>query len=114
MEHCLFCRIVKNEIPSGKVLETEKVLAFHDLHPQAPIHILFIHKNHHANINETVTQSAQDILDILNAITNYTQAQSLDKSGFRIVVNTGRDAGQTIFHTHFHLLAGKTLGRFGI
>ena len=79
----------------------------------APIHVLFVHKEHTANISElSETQSGQ-LQDVFKGITQWAQEQNLDEGGFRIVTNQGVDAGQTVFHTHFHVLAGKKLGRFG-
>ncbi|MBF0312555.1 MAG: histidine triad nucleotide-binding protein [Oligoflexia bacterium] len=108
-EHCIFCKIIKGEIPSQKVYEDEQVTAFKDIHPAAPIHLLFVHKNHTQDINHTLAESPQDILDLFAAIKSYTQKERLDDRGFRIITNLGVDGGQSVFHTHFHLLAGKKL-----
>lgn len=106
---CLFCKIIKGEIPSQKVFENEQVFAFKDINPSAPIHILFVHRNHTHDINQTVTSSPQDIIDIFLAIREYTIQEGINDNGFRVITNLGNDGGQTIFHTHFHLLAGKKL-----
>jgi histidine triad (HIT) family protein len=111
-DNCLFCKILKGDIPSQKVFENENVVAFKDLYPQAKIHILFIHKNHTANINEMAEDPAS-ITHIFSAIKEYTTKEKLDSFGFRIVTNLGANAGQSVFHTHFHLLAGEKLGHFG-
>lgn len=109
---CLFCKIVKGEIPSTKVFENDKVIGFVDIYPQAKIHLLFLHKNHTANINE-MAQNPASVGEVYQAIAEYTKAQGLDQGGFRVVTNLGKDAGQTVFHTHFHVVSGEKLGRFG-
>jgi histidine triad (HIT) family protein len=109
---CLFCKIAKGEIPSQKIYEDDSVLGFVDLYPQARLHYLFIHKNHSKNINE-MTKNPQSIADIFIAIKNFSESEKLDGDGFRVVTNLGKNAGQTVFHTHFHLLAGEKLGHFG-
>lgn len=109
---CLFCKIVEGNLPAQKVYEDEFVVGFRDLFPQAKIHILFIHKNHSNNMNHLVDTPA-DLVQIFNAIKYYTVQEGLEQSGFRIVTNTGPDAGQTVFHTHVHILAGEKLGTFG-
>lgn len=113
MSDCIFCKIVKGEIPSTKIFENETVIGFKDLRPQAAIHQLFIHKDHTKDINDLAKNDPQELSDIFNAIRTYTQAEGLDKNGFRVVTNLGPFAGQTVFHTHFHVLAGEPLGHFG-
>ncbi len=107
--NCLFCRILKKEIPSTKIYEDNSVYAFRDINPMAPIHFLFIHKNHSANVTE---MTDLEVSQVFSAINKVVKEQLLDKSGFRIVSNTGAHGGQTVFHTHFHLLAGDQLGSF--
>jgi histidine triad (HIT) family protein len=109
MQDCIFCRIIKNEIPSKKVYEDEFVVAFCDIAPMAATHYLFVHKEHTKNVNEmNPTQIAQ----VFAAIKAFTHGSVLENYGFRIVTNTGKDAGQSVFHTHFHLLGGEKLGGF--
>ncbi|MFZ4712359.1 MAG: HIT domain-containing protein [Bacteriovoracaceae bacterium] len=112
MKDCLFCRIFRGEIPSSKVYESPKVMAFKDLHPLAPVHVLFIHQEHSHNVNELTTKP-ECLQDLFSAIADYTQKEKLDESGFRIVTNVGPHGGQTIFHTHFHVLGGTQLKGFG-
>lgn len=112
MDNCIFCKILKNEIPSKKVYEDDNVYGFVDLYPQAKTHLLFIHKTHTANINE-MADEPKAIGEIFQAIQKYTRSESMDQEGFRVVTNLGPLAGQTVFHTHFHVLAGEKLGRFG-
>jgi histidine triad (HIT) family protein len=109
---CLFCRIAKGEIPSQKVFENEHVYGFVDIHPQAKVHLLFIHKKHTQNINE-MSGDAQSIGQVFQAIAEYTKSNDLHREGFRVVTNQGLDAGQTVFHAHFHLVGGEALGHFG-
>ncbi len=110
MLDCLFCKIVRGEIPCQKVFENEAVLGFADLHPQAKIHHLFIHKEHARDVN---AMSGGQIQAVFMAIRQWSTETSQLAEGFRIVTNLGKDAGQTVFHAHFHLLGGEPLGGFG-
>lgn len=110
MSECLFCKIVNGEIPSESIFKSEKVYAFRDIYPQAKEHILFIHKNHTSNISE---MSSEEFSDVFSAIKDYAIGNNLEKEGFRVVNNCGELAGQSVFHTHFHVLFGEKLGRFG-
>ena len=113
MSDCLFCKFVNKEIETDVVFENDNVIAFNDLYPQAKKHILFIHKKHTTNINEMSEMDAAQIQDVFHAIREFTNGNSLSKNGFRVVNNCGQNAGQTIFHTHFHVLGGEPLGHFG-
>ncbi|WP_408097577.1 histidine triad nucleotide-binding protein [Peredibacter sp. HCB2-198] len=113
MSDCIFCKIVKGEIPSTKIFENETVIGFKDLRPQAKIHQLFIHKSHTKDINDLAKNDPKELSDVFNAIRTYTINEGLVKDGFRVVTNLGPNAGQTVFHTHFHVLAGEPLGHFG-
>lgn len=114
MSHdCLFCKIAKGDIPTNKVFENDKILAFKDLSPQASTHLLFIHKHHSQDLNDMMSSDPLQAQDIFLAISEYSQAEGLTKKGYRVVTNIGPHGGQTVFHTHFHLLAGEPLGRFG-
>jgi histidine triad (HIT) family protein len=110
--NCLFCKIAKGEISAQKVFENEHVFGFVDIHPQAKIHLLFVHKKHTANINE-MSGDPEAIAQMFHGIAEYTKGQELSKNGYRIVTNQGPDAGQTVFHTHFHIVGGEALGHFG-
>ncbi len=112
-ENCLFCKIIEGLIPSKKVFENEKVFAFKDISPMAKEHILFVHKKHSKNVVDLFLNDSSQIIDIYSAISEYVKRENILESGFRIVVNTGKNAGQTVFHTHFHLLFGEDLGTFG-
>ena len=109
MDDCLFCKFVSGELNTDKVFENDKVLAFKDINPVAKIHILFIHKEHTKNVIEMCEQDMTQITDIFSAIKEWTTQEGLDQSGFRILNNLGEDGGQTIFHTHFHVLGGEKL-----
>ncbi len=107
---CLFCKIFQGQIPSKKVYEDDNVFAFEDIHPLAKTHVLFIHKKHTSNVNGL---STIHVGQVFTAIKNWTTAQKMEESGFRVVTNTGPNAGQTVFHAHFHVLGGEKLGGFG-
>jgi histidine triad (HIT) family protein len=108
MENCLFCKIVRGEIPSTKVYEDEKVLAFRDIAPMAPTHILVIPKEHIASVNEVNAENAAIVAHIFTVIPQIAAAEKLE-GGYRVVSNCGADAGQTVHHLHFHILGGKKL-----
>ncbi len=110
---CLFCKIIQGEIPSQKVYEDENVYAFRDIAPMAKEHYLFISKTHSKDINELSQAHPGQLSDIFNAISIFTKESGLAESGFRIVTNLGKDGGQTVFHTHFHVLGGEQLKGFG-
>lgn len=107
MEDCIFCKIVKGEIPSTKVYEDENVYAFKDINPAAPIHVLVIPKEHTTNILDTKSET---IVKIFEAINKIAEQLGIDKDGFRVINNCGKDAGQEVMHVHFHMLAGRVLG----
>jgi histidine triad (HIT) family protein len=110
--NCLFCKIADGIIPAQKVFENEHIFGFVDIHPQAKIHLLFVHKKHTSNINE-MSGDTESIAQMFQGIAEYTKTNELSKEGFRVVTNQGPNAGQTVFHTHFHLVGGEALGRFG-
>lgn len=103
---CIFCKIVSGEIPSKIVYEDDNVLAFNDIDPQAPVHIVVIPKKHFANILELNDSTILNA--IFDSIRKIADEQKMEK-GFRIVCNTGSDGGQTVDHLHFHILAGRNL-----
>lgn len=112
-EVTIFEKILKKEIPANIVFENQQVLAFKDINPQAEVHIVFIHKQKTKDVSEMMESSANQIQDIFKAIHMFSKMQGIDSTGYRVVTNKGSDAGQTVFYTHFHLLAGEPLGRFG-
>ena len=105
---CLFCKIVAGEIPSTKVFEDDKVLAFRDINPQAPTHILVIPKVHIPSVDGITEENSALVAHIFAVIPQIAQAEGL-KNGYRVVSNCGQDAGQTVPHLHFHILGGKEL-----
>ena len=105
---CIFCKIIAGEIPSTKVYEDELVYAFRDINPQAPTHILVIPKTHIASVNELTAANSAVVAHIFEVIPRIAAAEGL-VNGYRVVSNCGPDAGQTVFHLHFHILGGKAL-----
>lgn len=108
MENCLFCKIIAGQIPSAKVYEDEAVLAFRDIQPQAPVHILVIPKAHIPSVNGVTPENSAVVAHIFEVIPAIAAAENLT-SGYRVVSNCGSDAGQTVNHLHFHILGGKAL-----
>ena len=108
MENCLFCKIIAGEIPSTKVYEDETVLAFRDIAPQAPTHILVIPKTHISGCDGVTAENSAVVAHIFTVIPQIAAAEGL-KNGYRVVSNCGADAGQTVPHLHFHILGGKPL-----
>ena len=108
MSNCLFCKIAAGDIPSTKVYEDETVLAFRDIAPQAPTHILVIPKAHIASVAEVSGENSGVVAHIFEVIPQIARSEGLD-NGYRVVSNCGPDAGQTVPHLHFHILGGKQL-----
>lgn len=108
MDNCLFCRIVKGEIPAKKAYEDDHVLAFHDINPQAAVHILIIPKQHCASIRDLPLGELPSHL--MAAVQRVAQEAGVAESGFRVITNSGPDSGQEVAHLHFHLLGGQPLG----
>lgn len=107
---CVFCRIAAREIPAEIVRESERLVAFRDTNPQAPTHILIIPKEHVASLADLGDQHGAMLADVAQAATQLAHAEGIDEGGWRLVTNTGREAGQTVFHLHFHLLGGRPMG----
>jgi histidine triad (HIT) family protein len=105
---CLFCRIVRKEIPAKIVAENEHCIAFRDINPQAPVHVVIVPREHVASLNDTNDAELIGRLSLLAA--DIARDEGIAASGYRTVVNTNRDAGQTVFHVHLHLLGGRSLG----
>ena len=110
MNDCIFCKIIKGEIPSSKVYEDEEILAFNDINPVAPIHVLVITKKHITSLAEMEDGDEKIVGKIYKVINQIAENQGFKQNGYRVIVNCGRDGGQEIGHLHFHLLAGKQLG----
>ena len=105
MDECIFCRIVKKEIPAGIVYEDDNVLAFNDIAPQAPTHMLVIPKKHVASLSELKDYSV--LADIFRVVNKLASEKGIDRSGFRTVINNGRAAGMAVDHLHVHVLGGR-------
>ncbi len=110
---CIFCRIASGEIPSRKVAESKEVLALRDLSPQAPVHVLLVPKRHIAASAAELSSAHAALLGEIFALAARVAAEEGLASGWRVVTNVGPDAGQSVFHLHFHLVGGAPLGRFG-
>ena len=110
MEDCIFCKIIKGEIPSNKVYEDEEILAFRDINPAAPVHILVIPKKHISSLAEISKEDEAIIGRIYTIINEIAKQEGIFEKGFRVIVNCGKDSGQEVPHLHFHLLGGKKLG----
>ena len=109
MKDCIFCKIVSGEIPSSKVYEAEKVLAFDDINPMAPVHSIIIPKEHIPTLLD-VTPEKMDVLDAMfSAAQEVARIKGIDKKGFRTIINCNEEGGQIIFHLHMHLLGGEKL-----
>ena len=108
MENCIFCNIIAGTIPSTKVYEDETILAFRDIAPQAPCHILVVPKAHIADCNGITDENSAVVAHIFSVIPEIAKAEGLT-NGYRVVSNCGEDAGQTVQHLHFHILGGKKL-----
>ena len=105
---CLFCKIIRGEISSAKVYEDEKMLVFKDIEPKAKVHLLAIPKNHFKLLSEMNEERAEDLKYILKKIPQIAEENGL-QNGYRLIINQGDDAGQTVFHLHVHILGGETL-----
>lgn len=110
MEDCIFCKIINKEIPSKIVYEDEKVIAFNDTNPAAPIHILVIPKKHIPTLLDVSEEDKTLISYIYEVINKIAREKGFSDDGFRVIVNCGKDSGQEVMHLHFHVLAGKKLG----
>ena len=106
MKDCLFCKIIAGEIPGSKVFENDKVFAFRDINPQAPVHVLIVPKKHMDNVLECDGETAAALVDAARKI---AAQEGVDASGFRLVSNCGRDGAQSVNHLHVHLMGGKKL-----
>ena len=108
MDNCLFCRIINREIPSKIVYEDDKVLAFHDVEPKAPIHILLIPKTHLASLNDLASDHEGVMAHLTLSISKVAEIMGIKDSGYRVIVNCGKDSGQAVAHLHYHILGGRT------
>ncbi len=110
MTDCLFCKILAGDIPADVVHETEDTLAFRDINPQAPVHVLIIPRRHIARINDIDAADREQVGSLFVAAREIAAAEGLAEDGYRVVMNCNEAAGQTVFHLHLHLLGGRKLG----
>jgi histidine triad (HIT) family protein len=109
----IFHKIIRREIPADIVYEDEHLIAFRDIGPQAPVHVLFVPKQDYATLNDVPEDAPEIIGRLALAAARYAKAQGFDQDGYRIVMNCNEHGGQTVYQIHLHLLAGAPLGRFG-
>lgn len=109
MEDCLFCKIIRGEIPAQPVYEDDLIFAFDDINPQAPVHTLVIPKEHYSSLNEVPEDKGSLLGHILQECREIAAMKGIGESGYRIVLNTARDSGQEVFHIHFHILGGRRM-----
>ena len=109
MSDCLFCRIAAGDVPATLVAETDRTVAFRDISPQAPTHVLVVPRDHHADLAACAEADPGLLADLLVAAAGVARAEGLD-GGYRVLTNTGPDAGQTVHHLHLHVLGGRPLG----
>ncbi len=107
-DDCIFCQIIDGKVPSDKIFESSEVLAFKDIDPQAPTHIVIVPKEHHLSLMDVEEGSAL-LAKLLSAAQMIAKEQGLDDDGFRVVINTGVQGGQTVDHLHLHLLGGRSM-----
>lgn len=109
MEDCIFCKIVNGSIPSNKVYEDDDVVAFDDIHPMAPVHVIIIPKRHIPTLLDITSESMKAVSSMIIAAQEVARIKGIDKRGFRTVINCNEEGGQIIFHLHMHVLGGKKL-----
>lgn len=107
---CIFCKVAAHDIPARTVFENERLIAFHDLFPQAPTHILIIPKTHYTTLNDVPTADSALLGEMMSTATQIAKELGVDESGYRVVMNCNKDGGQSVYHIHLHLLAGRQLG----
>jgi len=109
MPPCLFCQIIAREIPADILSQDESLTAFRDIHPQAPTHILIVPNKHIVSTNDVQPEDQELIGSMFTLAAQLARQEKIDQSGYRLVVNNGRGAGQSVFHLHFHLLGGRPM-----
>lgn len=110
MEDCIFCKIIDKKIPATIVYEDDKVIAFNDIKPVAPVHVIIIPKAHIASVNALTEENAGAVADVHLAAAKIAAKLGIADKGYRLISNCGSDAGQTVFHLHYHLIGGVVLG----
>jgi histidine triad (HIT) family protein len=110
---CLFCKIVAGVVPANVVHETPTTFAFRDIQPQAATHVLVVPREHHEDALALAIEAPQLLADVVSAAGEVARKEGIAESGYRMVFNTGEDAGRIVFHAHVHVLGGEPLGKFG-
>ena len=110
MDDCIFCRIIRGELPSSKVYEDDRVLAFYDIRPRAPVHVVVIPKLHIPTLMDVQENQIEYLHAMMAAAPKIARLKGIDGRGFRIMLNCNREGGQVVFHLHLHVLGGKKLG----
>lgn len=113
MQNCLFCKIIAGEIKSDKIYEDNDLVAFKDINPKGPVHILFVPKKHYATLNDIPENELSIVSKIFRACQKTAKEMGIAGTGYRMLVNTNKDSGQEVFHVHWHLIGGKKLGPMG-
>ncbi len=109
MSDCIFCKIVRGDISCTKVYEDDKVLAFDDIHPMAPVHVVIVPKSHISTLMDVETQKDNIMNNLIAAVQKVAKIKKIDASGFRTVINCNAEGGQVVFHLHVHVLGGRKL-----
>ena len=109
MENCIFCKIIKGEMAANKVCEDEHTLAFNDINPQAPVHILVIQREHYVGVHEIPEDRMEILSQLFSTVTKVVTQEELVETGYRLVINFGRSSGQEVPHIHVHILAGRPM-----
>jgi histidine triad (HIT) family protein len=109
MGDCLFCKIINREIPASIIYEDDAVVAFNDINPQGPTHVLVVPKRHIASLNDLAPEDDQIVGEVVRRAAAIAKDRGISGPGFRAVFNTNRDGGQTVFHIHLHLIGGRSL-----
>jgi histidine triad (HIT) family protein len=110
MYNCIFCKIINREIPSSIVYEDDKVIAFKDIEPAAPVHILIVPKFHVANVEALDEKSMEYVVAVHYAAQKVAKLMGINEKGYRLITNSGEESGQTVMHLHYHLIGGMSLG----
>ena len=109
MEDCIFCRIINGQIPSSKVYETDRVLAFDDIHPMAPVHVIVVPKKHIPTLMDVTLEESREVEALLTGVQEVARFKGIDQRGFRTVINCNSEGGQVVFHLHIPVLGGLKL-----
>ena len=110
---CIFCKIIKGDVPTEKIYEDENVVAFNDISPKSPTHILVVPKKHVASLNDLKPDDMNMLVQVFGAIKTIAAKAGVADDGYRVIVNTNRASGQEVFHIHFHIMGGRQLGSMG-